>query len=126
MVDDVLIVQAYEYGKAFGAVDVTIDPVTGDIVEKEAEIIYVDQAKIEPEPAVGAILADYENRVAPILNEVVGHAAIDMVGGYSNDGDTALGNLIADSMLWQMKSDFALMNGGGIRDQLPADRKSVV
>ncbi|KMK76596.1 DUF6359 domain-containing protein [Alkalihalobacillus pseudalcaliphilus] len=120
MVDDVLIVQAYEYGKAFGAVDVTIDPVTGDIVEKEAEIIYVDQAKIEPEPAVGAILADYENRVAPILNEVVGHAAIDMVGGYSNDGDTALGNLIADSMLWQMKSDFALMNGGGIRDQLPA------
>ena len=33
-------------------------------------------------------------------------------------GDNALGNLIADGMNYEMKSDFALMNGGGIRDIL--------
>ncbi|MED1564135.1 endonuclease [Alkalihalobacillus alcalophilus ATCC 27647 = CGMCC 1.3604] len=120
IVDDTLIVQALDYGKAFAAIDVLIDPETGDIVEKEAEIVFVDQSKVEPDSAVGAILADYENRVAPILNEVVGVAAIDMIGDYSNDGDTPLGNLIADSMIWEMESDFALMNGGGIRDHLPA------
>lgn len=41
-----------------------------------------------------------------------------MEGGYSNDGDTPLGNLIADGMRYSMKSDFAMMNGGGIRQNL--------
>ncbi|MFA9558223.1 DUF6359 domain-containing protein [Evansella sp. AB-rgal1] len=120
MVNDILIVQALDYGKAFAAVDIMIDPVTGDIVEKQAEIVFVDQSQIDPDPAVGAILSKYEELVAPILNEVIGHAAIDMIGDYSNDGDTPLGNLLADGMKWAMDSDFALMNGGGIRDNLSA------
>lgn len=58
-----------------------------------------------------------------MLNKVVGVAAHEMEGGYAGKGeigDNALGNLIADSMAWVMDSDFAMMNGGGIRDQLDA------
>lgn len=58
----------------------------------------------------------------PIISEAVGEAAHDITGGYSNDGDTALGNLIADGMKAKMKSDFALMNGGGIRDGIKKGR----
>ncbi|MCI4171123.1 5'-nucleotidase C-terminal domain-containing protein, partial [Bacillus spizizenii] len=35
-----------------------------------------------------------------------------------NDGDTPLGKLISDGMRAAMKTDFALMNGGGIREAL--------
>ncbi|WP_100405562.1 5'-nucleotidase C-terminal domain-containing protein [Bacillus solitudinis] len=120
VVDNKLIVQAYEYGKAFADVDLEIDPATGDIVKKAAEIVYADQNEMEPDPEVAAILAKYLEQVAPILNEVVGEAEIEMMGDYSNDGDTPLGNLLADGMKWAMDSDFALMNGGGIRDNLDA------
>lgn len=120
-VDEKLIVQAWEYGKAFADIDVEIDRTTGDIVKETAEVVYVDQNKIDPDPVVAEILAKYENKVADLLNEVVGEAAVEMKGGYATFGtigDNALGNLIADGMLYAMDSDFALMNGGGIRDSL--------
>ncbi|WP_319946926.1 immunoglobulin-like domain-containing protein [Paenibacillus caseinilyticus] len=120
-VDNKLIVQAWEYGKAFSDVDLQIDPATGDIVQKSAEIVYVNQAGITPDPAVGAILQKYVDRVAPTINEVVGVTSSEMTGGYGVRGpvgDNALGNFIADGMRYAMQSDFALMNGGGIRDNL--------
>ncbi|BBP88082.1 hypothetical protein BsIDN1_17000 [Bacillus safensis] len=51
-----------------------------------------------------------KKEVEPIISEVVGEAGVKMEGGYSNDGDTPLGNLIADGMRYSMKSDFAMMN----------------
>ncbi|PIK32252.1 bifunctional metallophosphatase/5'-nucleotidase [Bacillus siamensis] len=111
-----LIVQAFEYGKAIGIADLELDKESKDIVKKSAEIQYIDQSKIKPDPDAAGILSKYEEKVKPIFSETVGEAARDITGGYSNDGDTALGNLIADGMKTKMKSDFALMNGGGIRD----------
>lgn len=121
VVDNKLIVQAWEYGKSFGDIDLKIDPGTGEIVEKTAEIVDVVQEEATPDVAVSAILTKYHDMVGPILNQVVGVSAIPMEGGYAKKGiigDNALGNLIADGMKYQMNSDFALMNGGGIRDDL--------
>lgn len=113
-----LIVQAFEYGKAVGEVNVTLDRKTKDIVKKSANIQYVDQSGIEKDKEAAGILAHYGKEVEPIISEVVGEAGVKMEGGYSNDGDTPLGNLIADGMRYSMKSDFAMMNGGGIRQNL--------
>ncbi|WP_188455980.1 5'-nucleotidase C-terminal domain-containing protein [Virgibacillus oceani] len=120
IVDNKLIVQASEYGKAFADVDLEIDRATGDIVKKEAEVVFVDQAQVTPDPAVTAILDKYAEQIAPIMNEVLGYNATDLTGDYSNDGDHGLGNLLADGMNYAMNSDFAMMNGGGIRDDLLA------
>ncbi|WP_077324216.1 5'-nucleotidase C-terminal domain-containing protein [Virgibacillus siamensis] len=122
VVDGKLIVQASEYGKAFADVDVEIDRETGDIVSKEAEVVFVNQNQVEPDPAVSNILQKYADMVAPIINEVVGYNAQDLTGDYSNNGDHGLGNLIADGMNAAMDSDFAMMNGGGIRDDLLAGK----
>ncbi|MBM7571656.1 5'-nucleotidase C-terminal domain-containing protein [Aquibacillus albus] len=122
-VDDKLIVQAYEYGEAFGAIDLEIDPATGDIVKKSAEIVIADKEEIEADENVSAILDTYEAKVAELKSEVVGEAAIDLEGGYGirgEVGDNALGNLIADGMKEAMNADFAFMNGGGIRDDISA------
>gem|GEM_PF-214341 len=120
-VDNKLIVQAGEYGKAFADIDLELDPKTGDIVGKSAEIVDVVQTGVTPDSEVSSILAKYQELIGPKLNEVIGFAATDMVGGYATkeaEGDNPVGNLIADGMKAAMDSDFALMNGGGIRDNI--------
>ncbi|WP_047983070.1 5'-nucleotidase C-terminal domain-containing protein [Ornithinibacillus californiensis] len=120
VVDNKLIVQANEYGKAFADVDIKIDRTTGDIVAKEAEIVFVKQSDYKPDTVVAETLNYFAEAIAPIINEVVGYNAQDLTGSYANDGDHGLGNLIADGMKWTMDSDFAMQNGGGIRDELLA------
>ncbi|WP_438448042.1 5'-nucleotidase C-terminal domain-containing protein [Gorillibacterium sp. sgz5001074] len=123
MVDGKLIVQAWEYGKAFADVDLELDRTTGDIVSKKAELVY--NVHNGYDPAVRAIIQHYSELAAPYLNRVIGTAAVEMskdypgvgIGGY---GDKALGNLIADGMKAEMNADFALMNGGGVRENLNA------
>ncbi|MFD1739844.1 5'-nucleotidase C-terminal domain-containing protein [Bacillus salitolerans] len=121
-VDNKLIVQAYEYGKAFSDVDLEIDPTTGDIVKKTADVVYNTQAEVEADATVKAIIDSYDEKAKEKQAVVVGEAAADLLGGYGTFGlgDNALGNLIADGMMVAMDSDFALMNGGGIREDLPA------
>ncbi|MGX9134382.1 bifunctional 2',3'-cyclic-nucleotide 2'-phosphodiesterase/3'-nucleotidase [Rummeliibacillus sp. JY-2-4R] len=124
VVDNKLIVQAYSYGSAFSDVDVEIDPETHDIVKKSAEIKTVYQNAYKPDPEVSAIMKKYEDKVAPIKAQVVGQNSSSMEKGYPTiarqNGDLALGNLIADSMKASMNADFAMMNGGGVRENLNA------
>ncbi|MGC5327446.1 bifunctional 2',3'-cyclic-nucleotide 2'-phosphodiesterase/3'-nucleotidase [Brevibacillus sp. SYSU BS000544] len=123
-VDNKLIVQAYSYGSAFSDVDLELDRVTGDIVKKQAEVVTVYQKDFSPDPAVSKIMKKYEDLIAPIKAEVVGVSSTALAKGYPSAletiGDNALGNLIADGMKKAMNTDFALMNGGGVRADLPA------
>ncbi|UUZ93552.1 5'-nucleotidase C-terminal domain-containing protein [Paenibacillus sp. P25] len=118
MVDNKLVFQAYSYGTAFADVDLEIDPVTKDIVKKTAAIVDVKQAGIKPDPDVAALiqaqLAKY-----PMLSQPVG--VTDAVYSKSDayNKEIPLGNLIADAMKDTMNTDFAFMNPGGIRADLP-------
>jgi 5'-nucleotidase len=117
-VDGKLIVQAKAYAKAFSDVDIEIDPTTGDIVKKEGKYVDVYQDVHQEDAAVKAILTKYEDLVKTLKEEVVGETAIEMTGKYPNKGpvgDHGIGNMIADGMRAAMNSDFALMNGGGVR-----------
>jgi 2',3'-cyclic-nucleotide 2'-phosphodiesterase (5'-nucleotidase family) len=116
VVDGKLIVQAYSYGTAFSDVDLKIDPFTKDIVEKKAEVVTTWQDGITPDAAVSEIIKKAEEQVAPIINEVVGYTPQLLSGEGSYNGESVLGNVIADSMTEQTGTDFAFMNPGGIRD----------
>ncbi len=118
VVDEKWIIQASEYGKAFADVDIQIDRETKDIVDVESEVVFVKQDDYQPEPAVESILNKYEAEIESIVNEEIGYNAQELTGQYTNDGDHGLGNLIADGMKWTMDADFAMHNGGGIRDSL--------
>jgi 5'-nucleotidase/UDP-sugar diphosphatase len=68
------------------------------------------------------LLKPYAAKVDGILSEVIGTAEALFPQGNVRKEETALGNLVADSMLWQTKylnTDFAIQNGGGIRADLP-------
>jgi 2',3'-cyclic-nucleotide 2'-phosphodiesterase/3'-nucleotidase/5'-nucleotidase len=118
VVNNKLIVEAYSYGTAFADIDLEIDPTTGDIVKKQAEIVDVKQSGVTPDAEVTALIDKYLNKF-PQLKLPVGttDAPITRTDAYTKEA--ALGNLIADSMRAEMNTDFAFMNPGGIRADLP-------
>lgn len=68
--------------------------------------------------SINAINADFTNRVCGITEQVLTILGPDgqrMV----RRGETNLSNFIADAMRWVGKSEIALVNGGGIRTDLP-------
>jgi len=117
-VDGKLLVQSYSYGTAFSDVDLTIDPVTQDIVSKQAEVVTTYQDPQHLDAKIKEELDEYQADIAPITNEVVGEAAASITRMANEAGETALGNLIADGMKAATKTDFAFMNIGGIRDDI--------
>jgi 2',3'-cyclic-nucleotide 2'-phosphodiesterase / 3'-nucleotidase / 5'-nucleotidase len=122
VVDGKLLVQSYSYGTAFSDVDLKIDPVTGDIVEKKAQIVDTVHANITPDASVKAEMDAYQAEIAPIFNRVIGESEVELTRAPNpnGSGEQALGNVIADAMRWQMGTDMGFMNPGGIRNDLNA------
>ncbi|MDM5156292.1 5'-nucleotidase C-terminal domain-containing protein [Bacillus sp. DX1.1] len=115
-----LIVQANSYGMAFADVDMKIDRKTKDIVEKKAEVVTTFHEGIEPDPQIKSKVEQYAEKIAPLINEVVGTATAPLTRNQNSAGESALGNLIADAQRKTMDGNIALMNPGGIRNDLDA------
>lgn len=120
MVDNKLLVQSYSYGTAFSDVDIEIDPKTKDIVKKTAEIVTTFQEGIEPDPEIKKMIETYEEKVKPIVKRVVGSTSVALTAQQNANGESLLGDFIADAQQKMMKTDFAFMNPGGIRADIDA------
>ncbi|WP_159081737.1 bifunctional 2',3'-cyclic-nucleotide 2'-phosphodiesterase/3'-nucleotidase [Paenibacillus sp. CAA11] len=119
VVNGKIIIETYSYGTAFSDVDLEIDRATQDVVAKKAEIVNVKQEGITPDAEITKMVADYQAQNAPVMNAPVGKTAAAITREASASGESALGNLIADSMREAMGADFGFMNSGGIRNDLP-------
>ena len=117
-VDGKLLVQSFSYGTAFSDVDLTIDPVTQDIVSKKAEIVTTFQDAAHLDAKIKAEMDQYQADVAPITNQVIGDAKEPISRTTNEAGEAPLGNLIADGMRATTGAQFAFMNIGGIRDDI--------
>lgn len=130
-----VIVQANEYAKYLGTLDVTFNK-KGEIVLYEGELLTTDKGKTEFEADKGAleILAPYQEEVEKIKNDPIGVDALVKLDA-SRDEDASgspsirhsemnLGNLIADGLLYSARTltenyaDIAFQNGGGIRTSI--------
>lgn len=119
----ILVTQAFSAGTAYADIDVSIDPKTGDVVEKSAEIVttWADEGPgLVPDQKVAALVAQAVERVAPLVSQVIGDAAVALTRSESSAGESNLGNLIADAQRSAMTTDVAFMNPGGIRTDLDA------
>ena len=74
--------------------------------------------------AAAAMVKKYKDLVTPRLDVKIGKVSeqfpIDGTPRVQRSGENPMGNYIADLMRAKYKTDFALMNGGGIRDSFPA------
>ncbi len=119
-----VIVQANEYNKFLGTLDVEFDK-DGKVVGHLGSLIEV--AKVEADAEAAEMLKDYSDKVAETKQTPVGETTVELVGGNpaARTAETNLGNAITDGMLAKAKSInkdtvIALQNGGGIRKSLPA------
>ncbi|MCG6944614.1 MAG: 5'-nucleotidase C-terminal domain-containing protein [Deltaproteobacteria bacterium] len=132
-----LIVQAWKWGLILGRVDLFIQekrvidykfeaiPINLKEVEKRADgavAYHVIGEQIPEDPELVSLMKPYVDGARILLSKVVGQAEETFFYNGVRKRETALGDLVADSMLWYTKYlgvDFALQNGGGIRADLP-------
>ncbi|MCX7795502.1 MAG: 5'-nucleotidase C-terminal domain-containing protein [bacterium] len=117
-----LIVQANEYGKYLGRLDVIFNN-AGIIQSWKGNLIAID-SKIKEESLCKIKLEDYKKPVTKLMNTVVGESLIDLDGERSRvrSQETNLANLVTDAMLAKAKvvnAVIAIQNGGGIRASIP-------
>ena len=132
-----LIVQANEYVKYLGTLDVTFDE-NGVVTEYDGELI--DLGKVAEDEALVKLLAPYKEQVDAVNNKEIGVTLTEeLASPRAGEGslesvrsnETALGNIITDGMLAkaQQYTDktvvMALQNGGGIRTSIPAGNITV-
>jgi 5'-nucleotidase len=120
---DVLVVQAWEWGKVVGLLEVTFAP-TGELLAYKGEALLMTP-EVAPEDffAKEALLA-YAQPVMALMGQVIAEAKVDLVGERAivRKRESNLGNLIADGMVWKTRGagvQIALQNGGGIRASIP-------
>ncbi|WP_151735524.1 bifunctional 2',3'-cyclic-nucleotide 2'-phosphodiesterase/3'-nucleotidase [Paenibacillus tengchongensis] len=119
-----LIVQAYSYGTAFEDIKLVIDGATGHVKSKSATVTTTYQDGITPDPETVALVDKYL-ALHPELTQPVGttDGTITKTDAYTKESN--LGNLIAEAMRTadfgdgKGAADFAFMNPGGIRADLP-------
>ena len=119
-VDGRLVTSAGSYGRFVTEVDLQIDRSTRDVVSAKA-VNRLVTPEIEPSGRVVSLLAEYARLAAP-LHRVVGRVAAPINRAMSGDGESPLGQVIADAHLAATRSagaQVAFMNPGGIRAPLP-------
>jgi 5'-nucleotidase len=118
-----LVSEAFSASRAFHDIDLVIDRQSGDVVEKSARIVtaFADAGPgLTPDPAMIALVASADTRVAPMVDRVVAEAATEITRATNAAGESALGSLIADAQRLAVAADFAVLNPGGIRSDLRA------
>lgn len=119
----VLVTQALSAGSAFARIELAIDAVTRDVVAKSASIIptYADAGPgLTPAADVAALVERARRRVAAVARRVLGTTPVPLSHTPNAAGEAELGNLIADAQRHALGADVALMNLGGIRNDLDA------
>jgi 5'-nucleotidase len=119
----ILLTQAFSASTAYDDIDLSISRKTHDVVEKSAAIVttWGDQGPgLTPDTEVAKIVAAADERVAPLVNRLIGVAQTAITTAENAAGESALGNLIADAQRASTGAQFAFMNPGGIRNELDA------
>jgi 5'-nucleotidase len=119
----VLVVQDYSYGVAFGELTLGLDPHSGTVLAKSARVLpaWADAgAGLHPDPAVAALVREAQGAVGPRVARVVGHTALPLTRSMSAAGESVLGDVVADAQREALHADVGFMNPGGLRADLAA------
>ncbi len=126
------IVQSQQWGMKVGKAILTIE--NGKVASLDWELVPINlkkktgdavgfvTAEIKEDAELLAKLEPYAAKVEAVLSEEIGEAVDIFPADDVRKAETALGNLIADALLWKtknMNTDFAFVNSGGIRSGLP-------
>lgn len=121
-----IIVQAQDWGKYLGRVDLEI--LDGKVTLKEYKLIPVNLKgsanRIAPDTNVEALLRPFKEKGDAALSLELGSTEENLVGERNivRMGETNLGNLIAEAYRAKFNADIAMTNSGGVRASIPAGK----
>ncbi|HAU1151710.1 TPA: bifunctional metallophosphatase/5'-nucleotidase [Legionella pneumophila] len=119
----ILVTQANSYSTAFAEVTLQIDTRNNTVKNKSAKIIttYANRwpgTNLDTQALEIVKLA--EDKIGPIISSHVGIAEYDLLRKQNEDGESSLGNLVADAYRTVMNTDLGITNPSGLRDDLKA------
>ncbi|PKN84502.1 MAG: bifunctional metallophosphatase/5'-nucleotidase [Chloroflexi bacterium HGW-Chloroflexi-8] len=122
-INGMLVTSASSFGRVLTDIDLTIDLATRDVVSMSANNMIVTR-DVAPDGLLSMLVNKYQTLVAPLANRIVGRITADILRTQNAAGESALGDVIADSQLFVTTDPafggavVALMNPGGIRQDL--------
>ena len=120
-IDGRLVTSADKYGTLVTAIDLVLDPQTGDVASAVADNVIV-RPSFARDPRQTQLIEAYERLARPLARRVVGRLGADLPRDADPAGASVLGQVIADAQLDATQdagAQIALMNPGGIRAELP-------
>ncbi|WP_447005136.1 bifunctional metallophosphatase/5'-nucleotidase [Saccharothrix isguenensis] len=115
-------IEGLAFGRELSVVDLKIDKRTREVI-RSATVArnHVVTRDVAPDPEIQAIIDLAKSKSGPIANRPIGTISQDILRAQNAAGESALGDLIADSQLAATTGNgavLALMNPGGVRADL--------
>ncbi len=112
-VNGTLIVQAWEYGKVLGVLDLTLDQ--GKITAAAGWLVEINPEKDKDlrDRTIEALVTKYDRRLDAIQNQKIGYTRRDLVAENIRRQETNLGDLVADIIREATGAEVAVINSGG-------------
>lgn len=123
VINDKLVTSAASFGRLVTDIDFSLDMYTGDITSMQANNIIVTR-DVTPSSVLTTLIEKYRTLSAPLANRIIGAISADILRAANAAGESALGDVIADSQLYATapagfgEAVIAFMNPGGIRADL--------
>ena len=121
------VIQGASYGRLISEIDLTLDRRTHDVVRSRTQALnHVVTRDVPKDPRTTALIDKYRVLADPIANRAIGTTTAPVPNTADPDGESPLGNLIADAQLAATSApgaggaQIAFMNPGGIRNSLDA------
>ena len=120
-----LVGQVVNSGQEYTRSQICVDTGTGRIIGSSIETIKkAAVASVTADADTAALVKKYKDQMSSKLDVKIGQVSgtfpIDGTPRVQRSGENPMGNYIADLLRSKYKTDFALTNGGGIRDSFPA------
>ena len=123
VINDKLVTSAASFGRLVTDIDLSLDMYTGDITSAQANNVIATR-DVTPSSVITALIEKYRTLSAPLANRIIGAISADILRAANAAGESALGDVIADSQLYATapagfgEAVIAFMNPGGIRADL--------
>lgn len=117
----ILVTQANSYSAAFAEIDLKINANNHKVKSKSAKIVttYANRwPGTNPDAQAMEIVKLAEDKIEPIISSHVGTSQYDLLRKQNDDGESNLGNLVADAFKTVMNTEMGMTNPSGIRDDL--------
>ena len=124
IINGALVLENKSKGVTYAKINLSVDAASHKILSQSATFVVPVASAVTPDPAIVSMLAPYRTQLSQIFDTpiAVATALFPRAGTPSveRSGESALGDLIADSLRLKYGTQLALTNGGGIRASLPS------